>query len=378
MQPPTTVLDVEPYLREYEDQLESEGVTAAEAAAYLEGDGTLAALGMNGDAFPAAPGSNGADPRNLLTEGRLARLNAKSLEVTQQDFNSWKMVEGVAEYRIGPSDIIRVTTFLGPETPVATSYRVLADRTIFIPRFQIGEIQAGGLTPTELSRELSNRFRRYVPGAYVEARVEEYNAWEATLVGEIRIGQSIGPGTYLLRGRQTAAEFVFGHGGPTQNADLSDVRLVRNGVERRLNLAAALGGTGGDNPALDADDVIRVPSIAVGASRYFILGQVNSPGVFTITEGLTALDAIAQAGSYSLEAKTDGIFVSRPSTREVIPLDLESVLGEADFAGDVELQAGDFVVVPRLDRTLWEKMRDWIAVTTLLISVATVVELIRR
>lgn len=367
LEPPTTTPEVEPYLRQYEDQLERQGVTVEEATAYLEGGGSLDTLEGNGDA-----------PGDLLTAERLARLDEGALDTPQRDFVSWKLIEGVAEYRLGPGDIVQVTVFLGPETPVATTYRVLADGTLFVPRFEIGEVGAGGLTPTELSRELTERYRRYVPSGYAEVRVDEYTAWEATLVGEIRVGDGIGPGTYLLRGRETAAEFIFSHGGPTANADLSDVRLVRDGVEQRLDLARALSGTGGENPALDAGDVVRVPSIAVGASRYFVLGEVNTPGVFTLTESLTVLDAIAQAGSYNFEAKIDGVFLSRSSTGEVIPLDLDVVLGQADFAGDVPIQAGDFLVVPRRGRTFWEQTRDWIGLATLFISVATVVELIRR
>jgi polysaccharide export outer membrane protein len=370
--PPEQPADVAPHLSRYAVQLEKEGISLEEARAYLAGERTLAGA--------SASGVGGLNHRELDPSPALEGLAAADRELQQpaQEFVTWKLVDGVAEYRIGPQDILQLTVFLGPEAPAAMTYRVQADGTIYLPRFDIGSVTAGGKTPTELSRDISDSLRRYVPSAFVDVRVSEFNAWDATLGGEVRVGQGIGPGTYPLRGRITAGEFIFSHGGPTAAADLSDVRLVRNGVEQRFNLAGALSGQGGENPAIDAGDIVRVPSTATGSSRYYVWGEVGQPGVFTVSEELSALDAIAQAGSVTPQAATREIYVARPATGEVLPLNLDIVLGEADFAGDVRIQAGDFIVVPALDRTFWEKTRDWIGLTSLVIGVATVVELVRR
>ena len=370
--PPEQPADVAPHLSRYAVQLEKEGISLEEARAYLAGEGTLAGA--------PASGVGGLNHRELDPSPALERLAAADRQLQQpaQEFVSWKLVDEVAEYRIGPQDILQLTAFLGPEAPAAMTYRVQADGTIYLPRFDIGSVTAGGKTPTELSRDISDSLRRYVPSAFVDVRVSEFNAWDATLGGEVRVGQGIGPGTYPLRGRITAGEFIFSHGGPTAAADLSDVRLVRNGVERRFNLAGALSGQGGENPAIDAGDIVRVPSTATGSSRYYVWGEVRQPGVFTVSEDLSALDAIAQAGSVTPLAATQEIHVARPATGEVFPLDLDIMFGEADFAGDIRIQAGDFIVVPARDRTFWEKTRDWIGLTSLVIGVATVVELVRR
>jgi len=364
---PTTISEVDPFLELYENQLYRNGMSAERASAYLAGEVELAAL--DGD------GANGDPPADPSPE----RLSAATQDPTQQGvFQSWGMVDGVAEYRIGPQDVLLVTAFLGPETPAALSYRVQADGSISISRFGIGRVQAGGLTVTELTRRLSDAFRRYVPAGSVDVRVDEYNAWTATLVGEIRTGQGIGPGSYPLRGRQSLGDFVFAHGGPTPGADLSDVRIVRNGVEYSNDLAAALAGQGGTNPPVDAGDIVRVLSAASGSSRYFIFGEVNSPGVYTVTADLTILDAIAQAGAYTPDADGKRVFISRSSTAEVLPVNLEVVLGEAQFSGDLQLQAGDFIVVPTRPPTFWEKTRDWIGLTTLVLAVASIIALIQN
>ncbi len=123
---------------------------------------------------------------------------------------------------------------------------------------------------------------------------------------------------------------------------------------------------------------MRVLSTATGSSRYFIFGEVNAPGVYTVTPDLTILDAIAQAGAYTEQADGKRVFISRSSTAEVLPVNLEVVLGEAQFGGDIQLRAGDFIVVPTRPRSFWEKTRDWIGVTTLVLSVASVIALIRN
>ena len=118
--------------------------------------------------------------------------------------------------------------------------------------------------------------------------------------------------------------------------------------------------------------------IPTGSSRYFIFGEVGAPGVYTVTPDLTILDAIAQAGAYTSTADGSKVFISRSTTGEVLPVNLEVVLGEAQFAGDLQLRAGDFVVVPTRPRTFWEKTRDWIGLTTLVLSVASVIALIQN
>ncbi len=105
---------------------------------------------------------------------------------------------------------------------------------------------------------------------------------------------------------------------------------------------------------------------------------MTSPGVYTVTPDLTILDAIAQAGAYTQQADGQRVVVSRSSTAEVLPVNLEVVLGEAQFGGDIQLRAGDFVVVQTRPRSFWEKTRDWIGVTTLVLSVASIIALLQN
>ena len=249
---PTRPDEFSPYLTVYEDQLEREGITLTSAEDYVAGRTSSPLTGGNGDATSAVD----------ETEEALLPLSAQDLagEAT------FKVVDGVAEYRIGPGDILGLTTFLGPETPTPTSLRVLANGTINIARFNIGSVQAAGTTPSELTSILTDLYRQYVPSGYVEARVEEYTAWHATLSGEIADSAEGGPGNYVLDGRTTVTDFIYKYGGPTASADLGDVRILRAGVERRVDVARVLAGTV-DDPTLRSGDIVRIPSIEQGSSQ---------------------------------------------------------------------------------------------------------------
>ena len=74
-------------------------------------------------------------------------------------------------------------------------------------------------------------FRRYVPRGYAEIRIDEYNAWKALLTGQIVDVTADGPGTYTLDGKVTVIDFIYGHGGPTPDAALGDVRILRGNTE---------------------------------------------------------------------------------------------------------------------------------------------------
>ncbi len=359
---PTKPDELEPYLTVYQDQLESEGITLEGAEEYLAGRTSSPLLDRRSGNGRSAPEADVASA-DVAVQGSAGEA-------------TFKIIDGIAEYRIGPGDLIGITTFLGPEIPAAVSFRVPADGSLYIARFDIGTVQAMGLTPTELSRALTTAYKRYVPTGFAEARVLEYNAWSALLTGEIQLIGGNGPGEYPLDGRVTVTDFIYRHGGPSDTADLADVRVLRRGSEQRVDVAAVLAGTA-DDPPLYSGDIVNVPSIEQGASRIFIFGEVGAPGVYAHTEGLSVLDAIAQAGGWTPNADRESVYVSRPATGEVIPVNLDVTLSTGQAAAAPQVQAGDFVVVPPTENRS-QTIRDWIGIFSLILSALTIIEIIRR
>ena len=359
---PTKPDELAPYLTVYQDQLESEGITLEGAEEYL--------AGRTSSPLPEGRRENGRSAPEADVAIADVAGQGPAGEAT------FKMIDGVAEYRIGPGDVIGITTFLGPETPAAVNFRVPTDGSIYITRFDIGAVRATGQTPTELSRTLTDAYRHYVRTGFAEARVLEYHAWSALLTGEIEGTGGEGPGGYPLDGRVTVADFIYRHGGPANTADLGDVRVLRQGSEQRVDVAAVLAGTA-DDPPLYSGDIVHVPSIEQGSNRIFIFGEVGTPGVYSHTEGLSVLDAIAQAGGWTANANRESVYISRPTTGETIPVNLDVTLGTGQAAAAPQVEAGDFIVVP-LTEDRSQTIRDWIGIFSLILSALTIIELIRR
>jgi polysaccharide export outer membrane protein len=99
---------------------------------------------------------------------------------------------------------------------------------------------------------------------------------------------------------------------------------------------------------------IAVPEVAVivqevKSQKYNIVGQVARPGSYPLSESMTVLDAIAEAGGPGIYAKTNAIYVLRvrPDGSSVqLPFRYKQVLKGANVSQNVRLQAHDTVVVP--------------------------------
>lgn len=80
--------------------------------------------------------------------------------------------------------------------------------------------------------------------------------------------------------------------------------------------------------------------------QVFVVGQVSKPGLAEIGVGDRLLQALAQA-VYDESADLSRISVRRGA--QAIPIDLTQYLAGNDLNANIELQAGDTVVVPRID-----------------------------
>jgi polysaccharide biosynthesis/export protein len=85
------------------------------------------------------------------------------------------------------------------------------------------------------------------------------------------------------------------------------------------------------------------------SKKYNILGQVTRPGSYFLSNSVTVLDAIAQAGGFRDFAKKKSIYVLRKNpdgSDSRLPFNYKDVIAGKNTAQNVKLQAGDTVVVP--------------------------------
>jgi len=87
----------------------------------------------------------------------------------------------------------------------------------------------------------------------------------------------------------------------------------------------------------------------INSQKYNILGQVNKPGAFPLTNSATVLDAIAVAGGFRDFAKKKSVYVLRQNpdgSQTRIPFNYKEVLKGENPAQNIKLQPRDTIVVP--------------------------------
>lgn len=148
-----------------------------------------------------------------------------------------------------------------------------------------------------------------------------------------------------------------------RNADLSVTVPVRPDGRISVPLIGDVQA-GGLTPMEVANNVkqklaayVRDPSVAViltelrsheFLSRVRVVGAVRTPRSITYRQGMTALDAILEAGGINDFAAPDRTKVHRRSQTktEIIPVKLGNILSSGKLESNVELRPGDVITVP--------------------------------
>jgi polysaccharide export outer membrane protein len=96
------------------------------------------------------------------------------------------------------------------------------------------------------------------------------------------------------------------------------------------------------------DPVVSVMITGIDGSRIFILGKVSKPGPVVLSAPTTALQALSQAGGLEKFADADAIRIVRGAGKDqqVIPLKYNQLIKGNDLSTDIELKAGDMILVP--------------------------------
>ena len=250
------------------------------------------------------------------------------------------------DYRIGPGDVLRITVW-GHEDLSRASV-VAPDGRMPFPL--VGDVEAGGLTPTELESRLRQALGKdYLVDPQVTVAVQEYRSQRVFVLGEAEK-----PGTYALTGRATLLDVLSQAGGPGKAAG-REVVLVRvpksegpvvpgakGSTTIRVSLRKLLDGDGAENLPLENGDTIYIPK----QTSFFVLGEVRRPGAFMLEKETSALEAITLAGGFTERAAPSMAKVLRKrldGNQETITVDLG---GTDPRSRELLLTEGDTVLVP--------------------------------
>jgi protein involved in polysaccharide export with SLBB domain len=128
--------------------------------------------------------------------------------------------DGVAGYRLGPGDQVRLTVFRHDD--LSGQLEINGEGFLAMPL--VGEIRGAGLTPRELENAVEVQLR---DGGYLvnpQVSIEVLNYRPFYIIGEIT-----NPGSYQYANGMTVANAVALAGGFTFRADQGDITITRGG-----------------------------------------------------------------------------------------------------------------------------------------------------
>lgn len=315
---------------------------------------------INGDGQnDVCAASFGAGIKLWLGRGGAAPLKVREVAAVGEQVDRTAVSEndvfteasGFPEYKIGPGDVLTVTMWKG-STAEEEEILVRPDGTMSFAFVE--DLEVKGLTATQLDKLLTEDLKQFIREPRLDVVVKEHRSKYVTFAGEIYTNVTFrsGPGRYPLTGKITLLEMLSKAGGPTQRANLRDVRVRRaNGRNFSVDLYKTINfGDRTQNPIVDAGDLVVIPAVTKEDNRVYVFGEVIKPGVFTFSGSeMRLFDAISQAGGVTIFAKAESTKIVRGDiTRpEVISADLERLIETGDQGQNVGLVNGDLVYVPR-------------------------------
>jgi len=159
------------------------------------------------------------------------------------------------EYVIGPEDVLEISVWQNQD--VSRVVNVRPDGKISLPLLH--DIQAAGLTASELKEVIKKELQPYIGAPEVTVIVQQINSWRIYVQGEVK-----SPGVYPIRSRTTLSQVISMVGGFTEFAKKSKIQIVREREGQRETIPIDYGLiVKGESPALDIylkpGDTIIVP-----------------------------------------------------------------------------------------------------------------------
>jgi polysaccharide export outer membrane protein len=224
--------------------------------------------------------------------------------------------EPLADYAIGPQDLLLITVV--GEAELTRPYRVGNDGFLDFP--WVGRVQAQGVTRRGLEAEIVRRLTegKFLVSPQVTVEVQEFRSQSVYVQGEVNL-----PGEYPLTGTMTLVDVLA-----------KAVLKPSAGEEIQINRrkAPAADPAGAPLPAGASDvEVIRIPKGDIQTGRaartvalrngdtifvpkavsIYVMGQVRTPGPYTMEGEITVLQAIALAGGPTDKAATNRTTILR-------------------------------------------------------------------
>ena len=202
-------------------------------------------------------GSNGtaSDPKGIAAESSATVMPAVSITpVAAPAGTITRGFDASADFRIGTEDLLDVQVWRNcPD--LCRSVPVRPDGKVSLPL--VNDIQAAGLTTSELRQQITQRLVEFIPSPEVSVIVREVHSVKVSVVGAVRM-----PGNYEVKSAATVLDMIARAQGLTEfaNRDRIVVHRQTGGSTTQIpfNYSRVADGKA-ENPFVQPGDIIVVP-----------------------------------------------------------------------------------------------------------------------
>ena len=125
-------------------------------------------------------------------------------------------------FLLGPEDVLEIVVWRNAE--LSKSVTIRPDGKISLPL--IGAVPASGLTPDQLAKDITERYKAFKENPAVSVHVVSVNSYYVFMVGEFAA-----PGKLSMKSYTTILQAVSLAGGFTQFASPDSMTVIRNVVD---------------------------------------------------------------------------------------------------------------------------------------------------
>ena len=250
-----------------------------------------------GEGIKIWPGKDEAFKIVHQPDERLTPSDSLTNSTAPLENDVYKTVAGIAEYKIDSGDTVEITFWEGT---VSKKVEILVRPNGKISFGFVEDLSVKGLTASQLDERLTAYLKEYEKKPRIDVVVKNYNSKFVQVMGAVELhGEGTGTGKYRLKGKTTVLEMIARAGGPSQDANLNDVRIRRkDGQVVSLNLFKTINqGDLSQDLVVNDGDLVFIPTMAEKGNRVYVFGEVEKPGAYTFSgTDFRLFDAISEAG----------------------------------------------------------------------------------
>jgi polysaccharide export outer membrane protein len=208
-------------------------------------------------------------------------------------------------YTLGTGDEVKVIVYGQPE--LAAEGQISARGTLVVPL--LGSVYVAGKTTADAAEFIAERYQHgnFLKDAQINLLVTQYRSQVVAILGKVSR-----PGRLVLEGPTSLTQALAWAGGVAPNGSerLILTRITQSRQERiEYDLQQLLNYEAGDIPPvwLKDGDTIYVPN----AGRFYLNGEVNSPGMYPLDRPLNVMQALGAGGGPTARASNGSVKLVR-------------------------------------------------------------------